>query len=418
MITNHRFGFWIILATVFLNFLSYGIIIPFLPFYAEKFGGGGFAVGLLFAAYALSQFIFTPFIGRLSDRIGRRPIIILSLFGEALSLLALVFAFAYWWLLLVRIFGGIFGSITGVAQAYLSDITSAEKKTKAMGYFGAAFGAGFIAGPALGSYFSGATLNFPGCLLIEGYKFCLTNYVPQSDFLAPFLVASVISFIASAIAYFFLKESLTPESLVAEKKHETFFQGFSYVFRHKLILFWIAFYFIGIFNFSNLETIFAIFTKFKFGLSPKEIGYFFIYVGLLTAFVQIAGISFLARYLKDIQILLIGGFLSGLSYIILPFAPSVPYYFFFLAIFAFGVGLSSPAILGIISKLSHREDYGVTLGVTQSSARLAQVAGSFWAGFSYQYISPASPMLSAGIVMFCAFLIFFILWLKKYELGA
>lgn len=415
---NNRLGLWIILTTVFLNFLSYGIIIPFLPFYAEKFGGGGFAVGLLFAAYALSQFIFTPFIGRLSDRVGRRPIIILSLFGEALSLLALIFAFAYWWLLLARIFGGIFGSITGVAQAYLSDITPAEKKTKIMGYFGAAFGTGFIAGPALGSYFSGATLNFPGCLLIEGYKFCLSDYAPQSDFFAPFLVASVISFIASIVAYFFLKESLTPESLVAEKKRETFFQGFSYVFRHKLILLWIAFYFIGIFNFSNIETIFAIFTKFKFGLSPKEIGYFFIYVGFLVALIQVIGISFLVRYLKDIQILLIGGFLSGLSYVILPFAPSVPYYFFFLAIFAFGVGLSSPAILGIISKLSHREDYGVVLGVTQSSARIAQVVGSFWAGFSYQYISPASPMLSAGIVMFCAFLILFILWLKKYDFGA
>src|SRR3989338_8110437 len=184
---DNRPGFWIILVTVFLNFLGYGILIPFLPFYAEKFGGGGFSIGLLFAAYALSQFIFTPFVGRLSDRIGRRRIIIFSLLGEALSLLALVFAFAYWWLLLVRIFGGIFGSITGVAQAYLSDITPAEKKTKAMGYF------------------SGATLNFPGCLLIEGYRFCLTDYVPQSDFLAPFLVAGVISFIASVIAYFFLK---------------------------------------------------------------------------------------------------------------------------------------------------------------------------------------------------------------------
>jgi len=415
---DNRLGFWIILVTVFLSFLSYGILIPFLPFYAEKFGGGGFSIGLLFAAYALSQFIFTPFIGRLSDRIGRRRIIIFSLLGEALSLLALVFAFAYWWLLLVRIFGGIFGSIAGVAQAYLSDITPAEKKTKAMGYFGAAFGAGFIAGPALGSYFSGATLNFPGCLLIEGYKFCLTDYVPQSDFLAPFLIAGIISFIASVVAYFFLKESLTAESLVAEKKHETFFQGFSYVFRHKLILFWIVFYFIGIFNFSNLETIFAIFTKFKFGLSPKEIGYFFVYVGLLAAFVQIAGISFLVRRLKDIHILLIGGFLSALSYVILPFAPDVPYYFFFLAIFALGVGLSAPAILGIISKLSHREDYGVVLGVTQSSARLAQVLGSFWAGFSYQYISFASPMLSAGIIMFLAFSILFVLWLKKYELGA
>ena len=172
----------------------------------------------------------------------------------------------------------------------------------------------------------------------------------------------------------------------------------------------------AIFN-TSLETIFSIFTKFKFDLPLKDIGYFFVYVGLAAALMQVLGISVLIRYLKDIQILLVGGFLLGLSLVLLPFSGDIVNYLFILTIFAFGIGLSHPVILGIISKLSDREDYGVVLGVTQSSARLAQVLGAFWAGFSYQYLGPSFPLLGAGFFMFFAFLILLFLYFGKYKIS-
>lgn len=412
---NNRFGLAIALAAIFLNFLSFGIILPFLPLFAKEFGAGGLAIGILFSAFAFSQFIFNPILGRLSDRFGRRPIIIIALFGEGLYNLALIFSFSFWWLLGARIIGGIFGSSTGVIQAYLSDITSPNNRIKVMGYFGAAFGAGFIAGPAIGSYFSETLIDLPGCLLFHGYKFCPFYYVPQTNFLLPFLIASIISFAAAILAYFFLKESKVAQPL-PRLEHNTFLGGFYYVFSQKAILFWIAFYFIGIFIFSSMETVFSIFSQFKFDLTARKIGYFFSYVGFLAAFVQVVGIAVLNRYLKDIVIVMLGGFLIGASFLFFPLADNLFNYLLVLTVFGFGIGFAHPAILSVISKLSHQEDYGVVLGATQGAGRLAQIFGSFWAGFSYQYFSPNIPFFSGGVIMFIAFFILLFLYLKNNKM--
>lgn len=407
-----RFDLGIILTAVFLNFVSYGIIIPFLPLYAEKFGVGGFGIGLLFASYAIAQFIFTPIMGRLSDEWGRRPVLIVSLLGEGFYLIALIFSFSFWWLLGVRVIGGVFGSFTGVAQAYLSDITASESRTRAMGYFGAAFSAGFIAGPIVGSYFSTFSINLPGCLFIKGYELCLPQHIiaDASIFAVPFLVAGIINLFAGALAYFFLKESLAVSSLPA------FFQGFSYVFSQKPILFLMGFYFLGIFAFSNLETIFSIYSQNQIGLSPQSIGYLFGLAGFLAAFSQIILLPLLSRFMKDAAILALGGFILALGLILLAISPNIPFYVFAISItIGFGVGLSSPAVLSLLSKIASEENYGIVLGTNQSLARLSQVLGSMFAGFGFQYITPNSPFLIAGLIMFFAFFVFIFRFYRDFQ---
>lgn len=415
-----KFPLIIVLASIFLDFLGYGIIIPFLPFYIQKFEIGGLAIGLFFTSYAIAQFIFTPFWGRLSDKWGRRPIIILSLFGTAVYLLIFIVMPSLWWLLGARIIGGIFGSSMAVGQAYISDITPDRGKTASMGYFGAAYGAGFIAGPALGGYFANAGIGLPDCLLIGKRALCVTGYISGSPLIIPFIIASLLAFIGGVTAYIFLPESLSLRKSyffrashgrdmifprLNENNHWRFLNGFSYVFRQKKILFLILLYFLGIFSFVNLESVFSIFSSLKFSLTPKDIGYFFSYIALLTIITQVVVVPYFSRRLSDFIILLAGGFCFGVGLLLLPLAPTTAGFIGILTIVSLGIGLSYPAILGMISKLSDNNDYGVVMGVTQSAAHLAQIFGSLWAGFTFQYIFPSAPFISGGIIMLTVFII-------------
>lgn len=417
MTKSHKLPLIIVLSSVFLDFLGYGIVIPFLPFYAQKFGAGGFAVGLLFTSYAIAQFIFTPLLGRLSDRIGRRPLIIISLAGTAIYSASFIFAPSFLWLVIIRTIGGILGSSTAVAQAYISDVTPFKKRTAGMGYFGAAYGAGFIAGPALGSYFAGMDINLPGCLLIKEYALCISDYIAGTSLALPFIIAGSLALAGGLVAYFFMPESVQfSKTETKEKEHQIgFFKGFGHVFRQKTILFLIFLYFLGIFGFMNLETVFSIFSQHKFNLSFKDIGYFFSYIGLLAALIQIFIIPYISHFLSDLKIMLIGGFALSFGLLILPLAPTVLGYTGVLTIISFGIGLSYPAILGMISKLSHKEDYGIVMGVTQSTARMAQVFGSLWAGFAFEYIFPSAPILTGGLLAFLGFVLVARLSWKNYK---
>lgn len=418
MVKSNRFPIVIVLLSTFLDFLGYGIIISFLPFYAQKFEVGGFVIGLFFTSYAIAQFIFTPLWGRISDHIGRRPVIILSLFGTAGYLFIFMFTPSLWWLLGARIIGGIFGSSMAAGQAYISDVMPDEKKTAGMGYFGAAYGAGFIAGPALGSFFVNTGISLPGCLLISGRALCVTDYISDSRLVMPFIIASLLAFIGGVIAYIFLPESLplrksylreTRGDMISPRLNQNnyswFLNGFSYIFRQKTILFLILLYFLGIFSFVNLETVFSIFSNLKFNLTSKDIGYFFSYIALLTIVIQIIVVPYFSRRLNDFIILLAGGFCFGVGLLILPLVATMIGFIGALTITALGIGLSYPSILGMISKLSGKENYGATMGITQGMAHLAQIFGSLWAGFAFQYIFPSAPFLTGGIIMLTVFIV-------------
>lgn len=376
---SRKLGIIIVTVSVFLDFLGYAIILPLLPFFAEKFGAGGFAIGLLFTSYALAQFVFITIWGRISDHIGRRPVIIISLIGTTVYLAAFAFVPSIAALILLRLLGGIFGSSTAVAQAYMADVLPPQERIRGMGYIGAAFGAGFIIGPAIGSFFSGIHI------------------------LLPFLAASGVTFIAAAGAYFFLPESLTGAVRAGQSYEKR--RGLIAVLGDWRISLMIFLYFLGIFSFSNMETIFAIFSEYKFVLTPKDIGYFFAYVGALAAFIQIFVTPRLSRFSSDLRTAVLGGLFLTLGYFAMVGSHNLLQYNGALTILALGIGLSQPTLMSILSKLSGAGEEGFVLGLSQSAGRIAQIFGSLWAGYAYQYIGPAFPLVTAGLAMSLGFII-------------
>lgn len=387
---SRKLGIIIVTASVFLDFLGYAIILPLLPFFAEKFGAGGFAIGLLFTSYALAQLIFIPIWGRISDRIGRRPVIIISLLGTVAYLASFAFIPSLAALILMRLFGGIFGSSTAVAHAYMADVLPEKERVRGMGYIGAAFGAGFILGPVIGSLFSGIHI------------------------LLPFIAAAGVTFIALLIAYFFLPESLN--EAVRKGNGVKKQRGLISVLGDWRVSILIFLYFLGIFSFSNLETIFAIFSDFKFTLTTADIGYFFAYVGALAAFVQIIIAPRLSRYYSDLRVAGLGGLFLALGYFAMVGSHNLLQYNGALTIIAFGLGFSQPTIMSLLSRVSGAGEEGFVLGLAQSAGRVAQIFGSLWAGYAYQYISPSFPLTTAGIAMLIALpIIVKLLYTKMFQ---
>ncbi|MBT4464116.1 MAG: MFS transporter, partial [Rhodospirillaceae bacterium] len=254
---------------VFIDLVGFGLIIPLLPFYAEHFQASPMVVGFVMAVYSLAQFIAAPFWGRTSDRIGRRPVLLVTLAGGAVSYVMLGFADSLWLLIGARVLGGFMAGNISTAFAYVADITTPENRAKGMGTVGAAFGLGFIAGPAIGGILAG-----PDPL--------------NADFLTPSLVAAGLSLTALIMAFMLLKESL-PED-VRQKLADTPPKKRSEQFRAALakpnVGLLIGLSFLATFVFAGMETTFAMWSERKFHWGPQQNGYLFAYVGLLVALIQ------------------------------------------------------------------------------------------------------------------------------------
>jgi len=249
----------IIFVTVFIDLLGFGIIIPLLPFYAESFGASAFKIGLLGTSFSLMQFLFSPIWGRWSDRIGRKPIILVGLMGSCLSYLGLALSTSLTLLFVSRIVGGIAGANIPTAQAYIADVTTPENRAKGMGMVGAAFGLGFIFGPAIGGV--------------------LSRFGPQT----PMWFASALCFSNFVAAWFLLPES---RSVSAETKSLGRMEAFRHAMTKPALLILLTLYFIVTLAFSGFETTFALFSEARFGFTSSTIGFLFAFIGVVLALVQ------------------------------------------------------------------------------------------------------------------------------------
>jgi MFS transporter, DHA1 family, tetracycline resistance protein len=347
----------VIFITVFIDLVGFGIVIPVLPFYAEgtKFGATPSQVGLLFASYSVMQLVFAPVLGRLSDKHGRRPVLLVSLLGTALGFLILGFATTLWMLFVGRIVDGISGGNISTAQAYVADVTTKENRAKGMGLIGAAFGLGFVFGPAIGGILSRWGIN------------------------VPFLFAGGLALANAVLLYFALPETVTPDhpARVSAASGRGWNQLVA-ALRQPALASVMTIYFLGIVAFSMMTASFSLFMMFRLGFDAFHNGLIFAFVGVISAFVQGGLIGRLVKKFGEPVLIIVGAFLFTASLVVVTFVKSSTGLITILVICAatsIGQALSGPTLSSLASKSASAAEQGSVLGVMQSVASLARAVG-------------------------------------------
>jgi DHA1 family tetracycline resistance protein-like MFS transporter len=371
-----------VFLAIALDLVGFGMILPLLPFYAEHFHASRLTIGYLFASYSLAQLLFAPWLGRLSDRFGRRPLMLASIAASALAHLLFALAGGLPMLFLARSLAGIAASNYGIAQAYLADVTPPAQRSQAMGLVGAAFGIGFVIGPALG-----------GFLLRFG-----APAVPYT--------AAALSALNLLIALVALPESLTPEARAAAlAKPLLVLTSLRSVWhdvrlRHLMLLF-----FLVMFCFSIMEATLVLFCQAAFGFGPGAAAGLFTYVGVLIVVVQGGLIGRLARRFGDRRLIVGGIALMALGLLLLPLPPRAAWLGLTLALLAVGSAVHNPSLLALLSRLSAHGTQGETIGLSRSCGALARVVGPLAGTWIFETAGAAWPFWSAGGLMLIAFFI-------------
>lgn len=386
----------VIFITVFIYLLGFGIIIPILPILSRDFGANAIETGLLMSVYSFMQFLFAPFWGRLSDRIGRRPILIFCLLGEAISYILFAHSRDLHMLFVARAMAGFFGASISTASAYISDITPPNERSKGMALIGVAFGLGFVFGPAIGG-----TLTEIGNQ-ISAEPFFNTSF-------AAYFVSGICAFTA-LFGYFKLEESLKEKNKNQERKSRflIIFEKLQIPNVNMLIII----FFLLSFAMSSMEATLILFMGDKFQWGIKEVSYGFGYIGLIMIFSQGFLVRKLIPKLGERTVLFYGiiSFSTGLG--IIGIAESISTMALAMTLLALGNGLSNPSVLGSISLLTDSSEQGGTLGVTQSLSSLGRILGPALGGFLFNNISKTSPFLFSSSLGFFAFIILIAIYTK------
>lgn len=383
----------VLFLTVFIDLLGFGIVLPLLPYYAESFGAAPLVITLLSSSFSLMQFLFAPVWGRLSDRVGRRPILVLSLAGSSTSYLLFGLAVSLPMLFATRILAGICAANISTAQAYVADVTTPETRAKGMGMIGAAFGLGFIFGPAMG-----------GALSRYGYS-------------VPAFFASGLSLIALALALFRLPESLRSDARTQGEGRTFDPRRLAVALSHPKMGLLLLIFFCSVFAFANLEATFALFVEkaSRFSYTARETGYLFAYMGVLTSLMQGGLIGRLARRFGERRLVATGTLMLASGLAAIPLAPGLGGLMGALALLAFGAGMNTPSLSSLISRSSAEDEQGGILGVSQSMSSLARIVGPAWGGFVFERFGTASPYFTTAGLMGATFLMSLMLFRQKAE---
>lgn len=355
-----------LLAVVVVDLIGFGIVMPVLPFWARTYGADGTTLGLIQAAYAAAQFVFAPIWGRLSDRVGRRPVLLATIAGTACSLLLLGLADSLAGIFLARLLAGSFAANISVAAAYLADVTGEEARTRAMGLLGASFGIGFLVGPALG-----------GLLAPRGYD-------------VPMLFAAGLAATNLGFAVAFLPE---PAGRAAREE-----LGRLAVLRDPRVLRVCATYLLFSLAVTQLETVFAYFMLDRFGYDAREVAFILVGMALVMGAIQGGAMGGLARRFRDRELVLGGGALLAAGFALTPLAPSVPLLLVPLLAAAVGRAVAQPALMSLASQVATPATRGAVMGTFQSSASLARVVGPVLAGVLYDRSIGAPFGLAAALL--------------------
>lgn len=371
-----RSPLFILFCIVFFDLLAFGIVIPILPYYSKTFGASALELGLLMAAYSTAQFLFAPFWGSLSDRIGRRPVLLFTVLGGASAMVATALAAELWILFLARLLAGFFGANISTASAYIADVTKPEDRARGMGIIGAGFGLGFIFGPALG-----------GVLSVYGYH-------------VPILFGACLGFFNFLFAFFVLEESRRAGVSARRKLSWT---GIGSALSRPSTGTPILLFFLNTLGFTQLEVCFGLFVLDRFGYDARQAGWLLAAMGVVAAVVQGGLIGRLSRRFGEVRLLTVGFLLLGLSLVGSAWSPTPMIFLAFLLVIAVGNGLANPSLSSLVSKGAPEDHRGGVMGVYQSAGSLARMVGPPVSGWLFDRIGPESPILVASAFMGVAF---------------
>jgi MFS family permease len=375
----------VIFLTVFIDLIGFGICLPLLPKYAERYGAQGWQIGAAMGVYSLMQLVFAPWWGQLSDRIGRRPVLLVSNFGSiiAYGLFGLSASYigdtGFWILIGSRIFAGICGANLSVASAYIADVTTPEKRSKGMGLIGMAFGLGFILGPVIGSQsFKHFGLAGPGAVAAG---ICALNFL---------------------LGCFILPETRKKDAAPAIRRPR--FAQIRHVLGMKEVGFLIGIYFLGTFAFTAFESTLPLLLDTKLHYDEEHVGYVFAFCGIMAAMVQGGGIGRLVKSFGERRLIGASLLVVAVSLVLMPLANSLPTMLAALAVFAIGSGINRAPTMGLISQLSPADEQGTTLGIAQSAGTLARVLGPTVATTLYDLWLPAPYLACATVALLAGLL--------------
>ena len=372
----------ILFLIVFIDLIGFGIIIPLLPFYGEFYQASPEMVGLLMATYSFTQFLAAPFWGRLSDRIGRRPVLLVSLAGASAAYVWLGLAESLWTLFAARAVGGAMAGNISAAFAYVADITTRENRAKGMGTIGAAFGLGFIAGPAIGGILAGSD-------------------PVNADFRTPAFAAAALSVTALIMAIATLKESLSAEirQRLAQQPPKKRLAMFREALDRPVIGLLLLLTCLATFVFAGLESTFAMWSRRQFGWGPQQNGYLFAFIGLLSALIQGGLIGRLARRFGEARLVVQGAVALAIGIALIPFSTNVVVLVLAMSLAGYGFSIISPSLNSLISLQSSEDEQGGIMGVTRSASTMARFIGPAWAGLLFGGLGRDWPYFAGALIM-------------------
>jgi MFS transporter, DHA1 family, tetracycline resistance protein len=361
----------IIFLTIFVNLVGFGIIIPLLPFYAQTFGASPLVIGLLFASFSLSQLVASPVLGDVSDRWGRRPVLIFSLLGTVVSFVMLAVAQSLVMLFAARIVDGLSGGNITTARAYIADVTAEEDRAKAFGILGAAFGLGFIVGPALGAAFS------------------------HISYTAPIWAAAAVTVVATALAYFWLPETVHR----AHARGPSPWHALAGLWRrmHLRVLFTIDFVYWT--AFAVYQTTFALFGANRFGFDAAHTGYLLSAFGFLGVLVQGVMVGPVVSALGERRTLALGLVFAGIGWGGSALTHSVPVFVAMLVPGAIGIGLCNATLSSLISKAASPREQGRVQGAAGALESLGRTIGPVWGNGTLQKFGEGAAYGSAAAAL-------------------
>lgn len=361
--------------------LGFGIVLPLLPFYAESMGATPLQFTILVASFSAMQLAAAPFWGRVSDRVGRRPLLIGSLFASSVSYLVFGLAHSYLWLLLSRMAAGAAGGTITIAQAYVADTTVHEERARGMGHLGAASGLGVMLGPAIGGFASDWWgLGAPGFVAAG---FCAVNGIA---------------------AFFFVPESHPQDRRTMPGQAATLGGWVRSLTSYPLSVL-LSVYFLTISSFTAMTAVLALYLERSFGVDQKDMGLIFTLSGATTVVVRGVILGKLVEKVGESITVRVGICSLLASLLALPFLPSAAWALAVVPLYAFGAGTLFPALASLVSRATDRSSQGSILGGSQVVGGLGRVIGPLWAGFFFQSVGISTPFTIGAVLVLFALLV-------------
>lgn len=369
----------LVFFTIFLDILGFGILVPVIPFLVEPFDNSALIIGLLTVSFSISQFIAAPILGVMSDRWGRRPVLLISILGAAIAYAAFGLANAIWIFFAARIVDGLTGGNISTAQAYIADVSPPKDRAKNFGLIGAAFGAGFVLGPAIGGVLSHISLS------------------------APAYLAGALCLSSAIFGYFFLPESLPPEKRrtlpFTIQDFHPFNQLFSFLKNPVLLMNFTALLMMGL-AMNALRSNFAVYCREVLHFDAAHVGYLYAYLGTIVVFTQMVLVRRIAPKLGERKTALIGFFSMMLGFAWMATQPDLWQIACIMPLIAIGNGLCFPTITAMNSHAVESYQQGGVMGAQQSVNSMAMILGPFIAGWAFDHLSFGAPYaIAAGFLV-------------------